>query len=76
MEGYLGHIQSPEFKKDYPQDKIYLDVVLQEVPNQLILRLLYKCIPWCEECGATLESCSKGNIYISEKLKTNSKHTP
>lgn len=41
MEGYLGHIQSPEFKKDYPQDKIYLDVVLQEVPNQLILRLLY-----------------------------------
>lgn len=67
MEGYLGHIQSPEFKKDYPQDKIYLDVVLQEVPNQLILRLLYKCIPWCEECGATLRIMLQGEyIHLRE----------
>ncbi len=54
MEGYLTHIQSDVFKRDYPQSKVYIDVKFEEKPNQLILDLLYKCQNWCKENGATL----------------------
>lgn len=55
MEGYLGHIQSDLFKSQYPQDKVYIDVIFaDERPHNLILQLLLKCQSWCEENGATL----------------------
>ena len=54
LEGYLIHIQSPEFKTEYPQQKIFIDVVFEEKPDVLITDLLYKCMSWCEENGATL----------------------
>ena len=54
LEGYLKHIQSPEFKKEYPQKKVYIDVKFEEKPDVLIIDLLYKCVSWCEENGASL----------------------
>lgn len=55
MEGYLGHIQSEEFKKEYPGWPVILRVTFTEKPDQLILDLLYKCQAWTSEFGATLE---------------------
>lgn len=53
LEGYLKHIQSNEFKQDYPQSTIYIDIKFEEMPHPLILDLLYKCQSWCNENGAT-----------------------
>lgn len=55
MEGYLKHIHSNEFKRDYPQSKIFIVVSFEVFPNKLITDLLYKCIPWCEEEGVVLK---------------------
>ena len=55
MERYLIHIQSDLFKSQYPQSKVYIDVIFaDERPHDLILQLLFKCQSWCEENGATL----------------------
>lgn len=61
LEGYLKHIQSPEFKTEYPQQKIYIDIKFETKPDVLITDLLYKCASWCEENGATLR------IMIADK---------
>lgn len=54
MEGYLGHIQSDVFKKDYPQSTVYIDVTFTETPDARITDLLYHCIPWCKDNGAIM----------------------
>ena len=55
LEGYLKHIQSDEFKKDYPQSNIFIIISFEEVPHVLITDLLFKCTKWCEDNGATLK---------------------
>ena len=54
LEGYLKHIQSEDFRRDYPQSKVYIDISFQEKPDVLITDLLYKCMNWCKENGAYL----------------------
>ena len=54
MEGYLKHIQSEQFRNDYPQSTIYIDVTFEEKPHVLITDLLYKRTAWCKENGAIL----------------------
>lgn len=54
MEGYLKHINSEDFKAEYPQSTIYIDVIFEEKPHVLITDLLYKCTSWCKENGANL----------------------
>lgn len=54
MEGYLKHIQSEDFKVDYPQSTVYIDVTFDEKPHVLITDLLYKCTAWCKDNGAIL----------------------
>jgi hypothetical protein len=63
MEGYLNHIQSEEFKKDYPQDNVYIDVRFNEMPDALITDLLFECQNWVKENGATLR-IQIGDSYI------------
>ena len=55
MEGYLKHIQSDVFKREYPQSKVYIIVSFEVFPDKLITDLLYNCIPWCEENGVILK---------------------
>lgn len=55
MEGYLGYIQSEEFKKEYPGWPVILRVTFTETPDQLILQLLYKCYAWTDDLGVSLE---------------------
>jgi hypothetical protein len=55
LEGYLNHIHSEEFKRDYPQSNVYIIVSFDVVPDELITDLLYKCILWCKENGAILK---------------------
>lgn len=66
IEGYLTHIQSDEFKRDYPQRITYIDIKFEEMPHQLILDLLYKCQSWCQENGAYLRILI-GENYIHFK---------
>lgn len=54
MEGYLKHIQSEQFRNDYSQSTIYIDVTFEEKPHVLITDLLYKCTAWCKDNGAVL----------------------
>ena len=54
MEGYLRHIRSEQFRIDYPQSTIYLDVTFEEKLHALITDLLYKCTAWCKDNGAIL----------------------
>lgn len=54
MEGYLRHIQSDEFQKEYASNKVFIEVNFSEEPDVLITDLLAKCESWCEENGATL----------------------
>ena len=54
LEGYLNHINSDDFKVDYPQSTVYIDVTFQEMPHVHITDLLFKCIPLCKENGAVL----------------------
>ncbi len=61
LEGYLKHIQSADFRKDYPQKNVYIDIQFEEMPDVLITDLLYKCIGWCEDNGATLRISIAGN---------------
>ena len=63
MEGYLNHIQSEEFKKDYPQENVYIDVCFDEMPDVLITDLLFKCQKWVKENGATLR-IQIGDSYV------------
>ena len=39
MEGYLKHINSNVFKKDYPDPNIFLDIDFDEKPDRLIVLL-------------------------------------
>ncbi|MBQ6069251.1 MAG: hypothetical protein IJK84_07080 [Bacteroidales bacterium] len=55
MEGYLNHIHSDWFKQEYAGLKAVVVVCFDEVPHQLILQLLTKCIPWFEEYGVELK---------------------
>lgn len=54
MEGYLKHIQSEQFRNDYPQSTISIEVTFEEKPHVLITDLLYKCTAWCKENGTIL----------------------
>ena len=63
LEGYLKHIQSDEFKKEYPQKNVFIEVELTELPDVLITDLLAKCQNWCVENGATLR-VRVGDNYI------------
>lgn len=54
LEGYLKHIQSEDFRRDYPQSRVYIDIDFQEKPDVLITDLLYKCMNWCKDNGAYL----------------------
>lgn len=40
MEGYLKHINSDVFKKDYPEPNVFLDISFAEKPDRLIIQLL------------------------------------
>lgn len=55
LEGYLKHIQTDEFKRDYPFANVYIVVSFEEKPDVLITDLLYKCIDWCKDNGALLK---------------------
>lgn len=55
MEGYLNHTKSNEFQKEYPNWPIILKLIFTEKPDQLILDLLYKCQPWVNDYGVTME---------------------
>ena len=63
MEGYLKHIQSEEFKKDYPQNNVYIDICFEEMPDVHITDLLFKCQNWVKENGATLR-IKIGDSYV------------
>ena len=52
MEGYLKHINSNVFKKDYPDPNIFLDINFDEKPARLIIQLLETTYEWCESWGA------------------------
>ena len=52
MEGYLKHINSDVFKKDYPDPNIFLDIDFDEKPDRLIIQLLETTYDWCESWGA------------------------
>lgn len=54
LEGYLKYIQSEDFRNDYPQSKVYIDIVFEEMPDVLITDLMFKCVNWCAENGACL----------------------
>ena len=55
MEGYLNHMLSEEFQKEYPKWPVILRVTFTQKPDQLILDLLYKCQAWAGDYGAALE---------------------
>lgn len=55
MRGYLHYTQSKEFKEKYPDWPVILRVTFTEVPDQLILQLLYKCYDWTDDLGVSLE---------------------
>ena len=63
MEGYLNHIQSEEFKKDYPQENVYIDVCFDDIPDVLITDLLFECQNWMKENGAILR-LKIGDDYV------------
>ena len=52
MEGYLKHINSDVFKKDYPEPNVFLDISFAEKPDRLIIQLLATTYDWCESWGA------------------------
>ena len=52
MEGYLKHINSNVFKKDYPDPNVFLDINFDEKPARLIIQLLETTYEWCESWGA------------------------
>ena len=52
MEGYLKHINSDVFKKDYPEPNVFLDISFAEKPDRLIIQLLATTYGWCESWGA------------------------
>ena len=54
MEGYLRHIQSDEFQKEYASNKVFIEVNFSEEPDVLITDLLAKSESWCKKNGATL----------------------
>lgn len=55
MEGYLNHIKSEAFQKEYPNRPVILRTTFSEKPDRLILDLLYKCQTWANDYGAALE---------------------
>lgn len=55
LEGYLTHIHSQPFQKEYAGRGVILTVFFSEKPDPLILDLLYKCQSWAQEHGAKLE---------------------
>ncbi|MBR5210892.1 MAG: hypothetical protein IKV67_13690, partial [Paludibacteraceae bacterium] len=63
MEGYLNHIQSEKFKKDYPQENVYIDVCFDDIPDVLITDLLFECQNWVKENGAILR-LKIGDDYV------------
>lgn len=52
MEGYLKHINSNVFKKDYPDPNVFLDINFDEKPARLIIQLLETTYDWCESWRA------------------------
>lgn len=54
MQGYLSHTQSDWFAKEYPNMNKKLIVTFTEKPHELILKLLDKCISWCDEFNVEL----------------------
>ena len=52
MEGYLKHINSDVFKKDYPDPNVFLDISFAEKPDRLIIQLLATTYDWCESWRA------------------------
>lgn len=64
MEGYLSHIQSEEFKRDYPQPNVVIEVDFNETPSQITFVNLYASYGWCESWGVKL--C----VYVEEKPLT------
>ena len=63
LEGYLKHIQSEDFRRDYPQTQVYIDIVFDEKPDVLITDLLFECKSWCMDNGASLR-LRIGNDYV------------
>ena len=55
MEGYLNHIQSEEFQKEYGGWPVMLRVTLGREPDENILALLGKCPEWADDYGVKLE---------------------
>ena len=54
MEGYIGHITSDWFRNEYPGMQPVTVITFKEEPDELILQLLSKCIPWFNEYGIDL----------------------
>ena len=52
MEGYLKHINSDVFKKNYPDPNVFLDISFAEKPDRLIIQLLATTYDWCESWRA------------------------
>ena len=54
MEGYIGHITSDWFRNEYPEMQPVTVIKFKEEPDELILQLLSKCIPWFNDYGIDL----------------------
>ena len=63
MEGYIGHILSDWFKQEYKGLSPVTVVCFQEVPHQLILQLLTKCIVWFGDYGIELRFKIKDSYF-------------
>jgi hypothetical protein len=63
MEGYLKHINSNVFKKDYPDPNVFLDINFDEKPARLIIQLLETTYEWCESWG-TKQRVIIGKRYV------------
>lgn len=65
MEGYLNHIHSEEFQKEYSARPVVLTLLFKEKPDQLILDLLYKCQSWVQENSVQLNLVNLDNICFA-----------
>ena len=50
----VGHITSDWFRNEYPGMQPVTVITFKEEPDELILQLLSKCIPWFNEYGIDL----------------------
>ncbi|GEM_PF-456087 len=55
MRGYLNHTQSGKFRETYADWPVILRVAFNEIPDQRVMALLSRCLPWAADYGVKLE---------------------